>query len=160
MATTVDELQQEKPPAPDESDILLCPHCVKTITQFDHFCPHCNGPITGYASIDPVGETRSIGYVFSQAIERAPHPFVFFGAWLIIAPQLLAIAGYFVIGIQALLRPPDPLGLNTSSQHDGVPIFIILVFNLILAAIYTAILYQLTRKYFAKITPPSDPLQQ
>jgi hypothetical protein len=174
MAQSIEIQEEEQSPPPDPSDVLLCPHCVKTITPFDHFCPHCNGPVTSYASVDPLGQIQSSNHAYFKALQGKPRPIVFYGMWLIFGPQLpITLIALGAIINRIFFRPspsgdsdfpPDAKFISVGANKYATEMSDAVTFNDVLAllvigvifAIYSAILWKLTRNYFKKPTTTTD----
>ncbi|GEM_PF-2959565 len=70
----------------------VCPHCLAPLGQFDHFCPKCAGPVTAFASVDPMGQIYSAGRAYRlAATDKKPKGVVVLAMWLIFGPSLLSL---------------------------------------------------------------------
>lgn len=139
---------------------LICPHCATDVGEFDHFCPKCGGPITAYASIDPLGQVYSAGRAYQRAAWTAkPRRIIVIGIWLIFGPQILTLflavpspAGNIVMhgtvfgeyeGDESYWHP-YPLG------RGGTVFIMLLILGLVW--LYTTILWKVTARYWARRT--------
>ena len=146
----------EKAPVDPEESTALCPHCAEAVEPFDHFCPFCGGPVTAHASIDPLGQVYALGHGYQRAVSSRPRLIVVLGMWLIFGPQLLFLLMILfksltaVVDISALIPGNQTPNAPTVGHLDMGSMMIALVgysFTIMLAAIYGAILWTVTKRY-------------
>ena len=136
----------------NEEDLPVCPHCITPVGPLDHFCPKCAGPISAFASIDPMGQIYSTGRAYLNAVSSRPKRIVLYGMWLIFGPQIFILLILFFNTLSNILEPGQvyPWGEPKSEgrTHDLYGFAVILGFLLI----YVIILWKVTSKYFASNT--------
>lgn len=87
-------------PAPSEPvPTPVCPHCLASITERDHFCPKCAGPITAIASTDPIGSIHATGWVYINAADRPTRLLHVIGMWLLFGPHLIVFVGLSAVAL-------------------------------------------------------------
>lgn len=130
------------PVSPDaDVEAMVCPHCMHMVLADSHFCEHCSGPITSIASMDPLGSVYAQGFGFGKAVDRPTSPMIFWGMWLLLAPQILMLLPILVMVARSLFI-----------EYGSPPRFARLLLLLLLlgmAMLYGRILYLLTKNYRA-----------
>ena len=136
---------------PQENSVPVCPHCLAPLGQFDHFCPKCGGPVSAHATIDPMGQVHSLGWMYGKA-GNAPRGIVVIGVWLVIGWQVpLLLFGVFVL-LSSLLAPGrsyriGPDSFLTPGSNGAASDIISLVAALGLTTIYVIVLAKITSRY-------------
>ncbi len=132
----------------------VCPHCLAPVEQFDHFCPKCRGPVTAYASIDPMGQIYSAGRAYRMAVTARPRGIVVLGMWLIFAPALASIlywAGRITGSLlQSHSRPFPTVEFNPPTI--GPIVWFLTTVGLL--ALYSVILYKVTKRWLQTTCQP------
>jgi|GEM_PF-5259979 len=131
-----------------DMDSPVCPHCITPVGQFDHFCPKCRGPITVHASMDPMGQVYSEGHAFGNAISGRPRFIVVLGMWGILGAQIPFLIFFLYLISLEIITPGQ---INNFGEVSKEPQFLqsikfILIFALV--ALYSTILWKVTRRYY------------
>jgi hypothetical protein len=128
--------------------------------QLDHFCPKCGGPVTTRAAIDPLGQVFTAGFGYQRALSDKPRLITMVGMWLIFGPQVLILLlalGFLTADLFPTDRTPLPGKMLVVGQSadvdDGNPVTVLLQLLLVvgLLAIYSTILWKVTRRYRAHV---------
>ncbi len=138
--------------SPTDSDIPLCPHCLKAIAPLDHFCPHCSAPISSIAAIDPLGQALSTGYMCGQ-LTSGSSTASFALALVILVPSVLFTAALTFLGALAFINR------QTESQLSSTTPELLFRFlgNLAFFLITSAILWKVIQHHFKKSPTSPDP---
>jgi len=104
------------------------------------FCHNCGMPIGMIATIDPIQQIYSTGWVYRRVISGGRWPLGLVGMWLIFGPAIL-ITPFLVGSSVTVLAAPHELGRSWAET-----IFIWSVW-LFLIGLYPCILYRSTKSY-------------
>jgi hypothetical protein len=98
-------------PGPEQANpdrpIPHCPHCYGELPGLAHFCAACGMPVTGHATIGPLEQVWSFGWLINRLLERPPSAIAVLGTWLISIPFLLPVIPVLVF--LPVVTPVDEL---------------------------------------------------
>lgn len=102
------------------TEMFICHDCAaENFTDAD-FCGRCGAPISGFATLDPLRQIYSAGWVYRRAISGRQQPIIFWGMWLIFGPTvILAAIALIGGGIEFGFMTPPGSGYTAVGSESG-----------------------------------------
>jgi len=73
----------------EDADVMHCPGCMEENPAGKAFCHKCGMPIGIVATLDPIQQIYSTGWLYRRAISGGDRPLAYWGMWAIFVPTAL-----------------------------------------------------------------------